>query len=170
MRKFCVALLTVGTAAFGWAGSASSFDNTPGRFTGGGKFLSSEGLRMTHGFELHCDVNDRPNNLEVNWEGGHHWHMTEMTFAACSDRDGIDPRPPVAPSDVHNGEGTGRYDGVDGYTAVWRIIDKGEPGTRDWMEIVISAPGGSIVIQTDPTTGDGTMLIGGNHQAHRNNR
>lgn len=149
-----------------WATPAFGVDMTPGRFTGGGRFYSEAGVKMTHGFELHCDVDDVPNRLQVNWDGNR-WHMESMTWAACSDRDGIDPAPPVAPSDVHNGRGVGRLNGVSGATAEWRIIDKGEPGTRDRIAITIWDAGGNVVIST--VGGDGSFLDQGNHQAHKQN-
>lgn len=39
----------------------------PGRMTGGGSVFTPEGVRFTHGFTLHCDTNDVPNRLQVNW-------------------------------------------------------------------------------------------------------
>jgi len=38
-----------------------------GRMTGGGGVLTTAGVRVTHGFELHCDAVKPPNNLQVNW-------------------------------------------------------------------------------------------------------
>jgi hypothetical protein len=36
---------------------------SPGRMTGGGSVFETDGTRVTHGFELHCDVTDVPNTL-----------------------------------------------------------------------------------------------------------
>src|SRR5581483_3716666 len=82
-----------------------------------------------------------------------------------SDRPNVDPAPPVAPSDVHNGHGLGRLDGGSGAYADWRIIDKGEPGTKDRIAITIwDHQGGNVVIQT--VGKDGSYLDQGNQQAH----
>jgi len=35
-----------------------------GRMTGGGSIFTDTGMRVTHGFELHCDATREPNNLE----------------------------------------------------------------------------------------------------------
>jgi len=39
------------------------------RITGGGTIGSDREPRVTHGFELHCNANQLPNRLEVNWGG-----------------------------------------------------------------------------------------------------
>lgn len=171
MLKRAVPLImaAASVATVTWAGTAGATDHLPGRFTGGGRFSSSTGVKMTHGFELHCFVDEQPNNLEVNWTGGHSFHLEQMTWASCSDRPNVDPAPPVAPSDVHNGHGLGRLDGVPGAYADWRIIDKGEPGTKDRIAITIwNHQGGSVVIQT--VGYDGSLLDQGNHQAHFDNK
>src|SRR2546428_1496396 len=109
-------LAVVSSAILTWAGPASATDHLPGRFTGGGKFLSSTGAVVTHGFELHCFTGENPNNLEVNWSGNQ-WHLETLTWASCSDRLNVDPAPPTAPVDVYNGHGYGRYNGVSGFYA-----------------------------------------------------
>jgi hypothetical protein len=151
-----------------WTGSAFATDKLPGRFTGGGQFQSDQGVMISHGFELYCDKSTQPNNLEINWAGGNHWHLYDLTHAVCSSRQ--DPAPPVAGVSVYNGNGFGSLNGVPGFFADWRIIDNGEPGTSDRMALVITDPSGNLVIQTiqaDPSDpGNGTLLERGNHQAH----
>lgn len=150
-----------------------------GRWTGGGTIDDGaylpEGVRVTHGFELHNDLR-KPNNLEVNW-GGNHFHMTELTFADCwlSDEYPL-PNPPKAPVNVVVGIGTGKYNGVDGYNIGFRFTDAGEPGSNDFARIVITEPG--VPITTAMLAGPGPVLITGtvlevdgnlnkgNHQAH----
>ena len=175
-RRVMPTMLAAASAAtMVFAGPASATDHLPGRFTGGGRFYSSTGVKMTHGFELHCNIADGPNSLEVNWNGNQ-FHLENMTWASCSDRPNVDPAPPVTIEDVHNGHGYGRLNGVAGAYADWRIIDKGEPGTADRMAITIWDAGGNLVIQTTPAQagcpapqlqcGDGSLLDQGNHQAH----
>ncbi len=164
LRKGLPAVLAAAVLApLAWSGSAFATDRAPGRFTGGGRFASSTGVKMTHGFELYCDAATQPNNLQVNWTGGNHWHLENLTSASCSRRQ--DPAPPVAPVSVYNGQGSGRLNGVPGYLADWRIIDNGEPGTNDRMAITITDPSGNVVIKTVDM--NGTLLERGNHQAHR---
>ncbi len=157
-----------------------------GRWTGGGTIGNGaylpEGVRVTHGFELHNDL-DKPNNLEVNW-GGDHFHMTELTFADCWLDDSFSPNPPKAPVNIVVGVGTGRYDGVDGYHIGFRFTDAGEPGKNDFARIVILEPGVNLTIDQwkDMLAGPGPRLISGtvlevdgnlmfgNQQAHFDNK
>ncbi len=129
-----------------------------GRMTGGGVF-TSDGLRVTHGFELHCDASQGPNNLQVNWDGNR-FHLEGLTSAACSDDPNIDEAPPVAGFDTYKGTGTGRYNGVSGATAEWTFTDAGEPGSNDFAKIVIKDADSNVVLSVSGT------LNRGNHQAH----
>jgi len=133
-----------------------------GRFTGGGKQVDAGGAaKITRGLTIHCDLL-LSNNLEINWDGGNKFHMLEhLETIACFDDPGIDQRPPVAPLDTLIGRGTGRYNGVDGYSIVFTLIDAGEPGRNDMMGFIITAPNGSVVINVPVQN-----LIGGNLQAH----
>src|SRR6266436_4256275 len=54
-----------------------------GRMTGGGSVFETDGTRVTHGFELHCDVADVPNNLEINWGPGDRFHLETLVSASC---------------------------------------------------------------------------------------
>lgn len=107
-----------------------------GRFTGGGKQITVGGLSVTRGLTIHCDLR-LSNNLEVNW-GGNHFHLTEhLTTLACTDDPNIVQTPPRAPLDTLTGVGTGRYNGADGYTIRFTLVDAGEPGSLDMMAILI---------------------------------
>ena len=55
----------------------------------------------------------------------------------CSDDPLIVQRPPAAPLDTLRGVGTGRYNGVDGFTIEFTLLDSGEPGTSDEAAILI---------------------------------
>jgi len=132
-----------------------------GRMTGGGSVFDGE-ERFTHGFELHCDTSD-PNNLEINWGVGNQFHLTELTFAACSDDPGISEEPPSAGFDTFEGRGTGRLNGVEGATIRFKFTDAGEPGKSvDLAEFRIVPPDGGPAIVVSG------FLEKGNHQAHRN--
>jgi len=133
-----------------------------GRFTGGGHQVEVGGVaRITRGLTIHCDLL-LSNNLEINWDGGNNFHMLEhLQTLACFDDPSIEQRPPVAPLDTLIGRGTGRYNGVDGYSIVFTLIDGGEPGRNDMMGFNITAPNGSVVINVPVQN-----LNGGNLQAH----
>ena len=105
-------------------------DLSTGRFTGGGHQLRVGEARVTRGLTIHCDLL-LSNNLEVNW-GGNQFHMTEhLTTVECTDDPNISQAPPPAPLDTLIGVGTGRYNGPDGYTIEFTLVDYGEPGRDD---------------------------------------
>jgi len=133
-----------------------------GRFTGGGKQIEVGGVaKITRGLTIHCDLL-LSNNLEINWDGGNNFHMLEhLETIACFDDPSFDQTPPAAPLDTLIGRGTGRLNGVDGYSIVFTLIDEGEPGTNDRMGFIITAPNGTVVINVPVTE-----LTGGNLQAH----
>ena len=128
--------------------------------TGGGSVITKEYGRVTHGFELHCDGNQSPNNLEVNWGKGNKFHMTNLTLARCSDNPGIDEAPPVAGFDTYFGAGIGRLNGEPGYHIFFRFTDAGEPGKKDWARIWIRNTDWVIIFDIQGN------LKNGNHQAH----
>ena len=139
-----------------------TFDLGTGRFTGGGSQLRVGEARVTRGLTIHCDLL-LSNNLEVNW-GGNKFHMTEhLTTVECSDSPDITQAPPAAPLDTLIGVGTGRYNGTDGYTIEFTLVDYGEPGRDDRMRILVYKTGspGTVVLNVPLQ-----VLSGGNLQAH----
>ena len=167
-----VTLLVVLLAGF-WSLSAHFL----GRMTGGGSFFTQPtgGVRVTHGFELYCQQNGGippligPNNLEVNWDSGNHFHLDTLTANSCECSDGVtgqvcdDAKPPKAPIDTYNGCGIGTYNGLAGYYACWTFVDKGEPGTSDTAQFQLWTPPPGLlpVFSAGPAP-----LTSGNHQAH----
>ena len=131
----------------------------PGSFTGGGSVFGDDGGRVTHGFQLNCEADKSPNNLQINWNGNA-FHLKSLTLAACTDSPGIVPNPPSADFDTYVGAGTGTLNGVSGYKAEWRFTDAGEPGKNDTARIVIRDPTNSVVLSVSGN------LNRGNHQAH----
>jgi hypothetical protein len=142
--------------------SSEPADLANGRFTGGGHQVRIGEARVTRGLTIHCDLL-LSNNLEVNW-GGDHFHMTEhLTTIECSDDPLIDQTPPPAPLDTLKGVGTGRYNGEDGYTIEFTLVDYGEPGRDDRAALLIyeTADPSNVVLNVPLQ-----LLTGGNLQAH----
>jgi len=121
------------------------------------------GVKVTHGFALHCDANDEPNNLEVNWQdetGSHRFHLDTLSNAICRpDSSGIEGQP-VAGFNTYIGSGMGSYDGASGTTALWIFTDQGEPGKGNDTLVISIMAGSETVLSID------CILEGGNHQAH----
>jgi hypothetical protein len=140
-----------------------------GRFTGGGKQVVAGVATVTKGFEVDCDLTTPSNNLEINWSdasgGTHHFHMLSFVSAVCTLNG--NPRPPKAPVNTIVASGTGRYDGVDGFTVQFTLIDNGEPGTNDKAGFLIfeTANPSNVVLAIPVLT-----VTTGNIQAHVDQR
>jgi len=98
--------------------------------------------KVSHGFELHCNVNSGPNNLEVNWNGNS-FHLEELEKAGCFDDNSTNEPPPTGKGknkptlDVYHGEGYGRYNGQCGAYASWTIDDNSEPDKADHIVALV---------------------------------
>ena len=153
-------------------------DNPEGYFTGGGRvnllnqtiestnnpeislrYDSQNITQVTHGFQLHCDSQSGPNNLEVNWLGNK-FHLEQLENALCFD-DGTENEPPPISNgnpnsrkptlDVYYGEGYGRYNGECGAYAKWVMDDNGEPGRIDQIvAMVIWNSTGNLTLNINP--------------------
>jgi hypothetical protein len=135
-----------------------------GRFTGGGwQIRLSDGLKVTRGLTIHCDLL-LSNNLEINWPTGNKFHMLEhLETVACTDDPNIIQQPPPAPLDTLIGKGTGRYNNVPGFSVEFTLVDAGEPGGNDQMAIKIyETANPSNVVLDVPLQ----LLTNGNLQAH----
>lgn len=141
------------TASKEWTASTT----VPGRMTGGGSVAETS---IRHGFELHCDKNDTPNNLEVNWDNDKRFHLESQTSAVCSNDPAIGSKPPMAGFDTYAGTGMGRYNGVSGATAEWTFTDAGEPGVSDSIRLTVKDKDSNVVLNMAGN------LRNGNHQAH----
>jgi len=131
--------------------------------TGGGNFFTGSGIKVTHGFELRCNVNDPRQNLEVNWDRGQQFHLLSVTSVTCYDDPAISPEDPSAPIDTLVLTGTGRLHGNETGTITLMFTDAGEPGVgRDRVAMTIKDSAGNVVLEVAST-----VLTGGNHQAHR---
>jgi len=143
----------------------SPIGTTPGRMTGGGAQIRVDGLRVTRGLTLHCDIT-LSNNLEINWPGGNNWHITRPLLSAeCVDDPNYDPVPPAAPFDTFIGEATGKLNGVEGSICRFKFIDNGEPGRTDEAYIEVWDVGDDPDTES-PVLSIGGLLTHGNLQAH----
>ncbi len=170
-----VTALAVGDWGDGFAGGQSrgvtvTYPTEPcsqpalGRFTGGGKQIrASDGLKITRGLTIHCDLL-LSNNLEVNWSTGNKFHMQEhLRTVSCTDDPNIIQQPPPAPLDTLIGVGRGRFNNQPGYTIEFTLVDAGEPGGNDQMAIKIyQTSNPSNVVLDVPLQ----QLTTGNLQAH----
>ena len=133
-----------------------------GRFTGGGHQIRVDGVRVTRGLTLHCDLL-LSNNLQINWNGNH-FHIDEhLSTASCSDDPDIIQAPPDAPIDTLIGVASGSYNNDPGYTAEFTLVDGGEPGDFDMAAFLVyeTADPANVVLEVPFQ-----YLDGGNLQAH----
>lgn len=155
-------------ASFDWLAAAFSIESeaptgATGRMTGGGSVFTTDGERVTHGFEIHCDLRE-PNNIEVNWAPKNNFHLTELTGALCTDSPAIDQNPPNAPFDTFIGTGTGKLNNKDGARIEFVFVDGGEPGVKDTVSIKVFDEFGNLVLDVSGP------LDKGNQQAHKDNK
>ncbi len=134
-------------------------DTLPGRITGGGSIFRLDGVRVTHGFELRCDANDKRQSLEINWAGGNNFHLTAITKVNCIDLPNIQPPPPPGTqADTYIGEGIGTCNKLPAKIS-FILTDAGEPGTIDTAVYHIT---GGCTLDAGPA-----FLEKGNHQFHK---
>lgn len=154
--RLLTALLLSSAVTSAWAWEA-------GRMTGGGSIICpAPAYRVTFGYELHCQLEQgaisTPNNLEVNFSTGDHFHLTALTEAVCS---GPNATTPDAPFNTITGEGTGTLNG-QAATISFTLVDNAEPGAgADTARFVITTSSGTA-LSCGPR-----YLEGGNNQAHR---
>jgi hypothetical protein len=129
--------------------------------TGGGTIGKTD---TTHGFELHCDVNELPNNLEINWNKrgrtSDKFHLESLTAVTCLDDPNLNPLPRPADFDTLIATGTGRLNNIAGATIELTFTDDGEPGKNDFAKVLIKDVNGNVVLDVS-----GNLQFG-NHQAH----
>jgi hypothetical protein len=156
-----------------------------GRMNGGGSittgtqaqgdYFAPPGTLLTHSFDVHCNVANEPNSLEIqvhqpNGAGGT-FHMDQLVYSYCWDDPSFSPKSPAAPFDSMYGQGIGSYNGTAGFCADWAFTDQGEPGTNDrvgklrvWNPFVAGdCSDGTFVFSSNA----GHSLTSGNHQAHK---
>ncbi len=135
-----------------------------GRITGGGSNFTIDGVRITKGLQMHCDLRD-PNNFQINWQGNS-FHLLDLTAANCTEDPDIIQSPPASsPFDTFNGSGTGRLKsgGTTDFDATvdFILVDAGEPGVDDTARIEIRNGVGDVVLFVEG------FLDKGNFQTHK---
>jgi len=110
-----------------------------GRMTGGGSVFTSAGVRVTHGFQLRCDVDDPRQNLEINYPRSdsskgskndqNNFKLESLTSVTCFQ---------IGDTFYLAAIGTGTLNGVSGYSISFVLTDAGEPGTNDRAQIIIT--------------------------------
>jgi hypothetical protein len=158
-RAGIAALALLIAAAMTPGAARAAADAAGAGMDGGGCLTTPDEHRITHGFDLHCDAEDPPNTLDIDWEG-HRFHLDAVDRTRCSDDPAIDLEPPVAGFDTVSGTGTGRLNGEDGASVEWVFSDAGAAGVEDRAAIVIRNPSGEVVLDVSGT------LAYGNHEAH----
>jgi hypothetical protein len=161
-------------ASFDWL--AASFSIEPeeppgacGRMTGGGSVFRVDGIRVTRGFEIHCDRRE-PNNIQVNWPGNK-FHMNELTSAVCTDSPIIDQTPPnSAPFDTFTGTGVGKLNNQPGARIEFVFVDAGEPGVSDTASIKVFDEYNTMVLNVPGDPSLPGFLDRGNLQTHKDNK
>lgn len=137
-------------------------EEVPGRMTGGGSVIGSGGVRLTHGFEIHCTPAQAPNHLEVHGKEGARFHLESLEAAVCFRDAAFDSARPSADFNTLVGKGRGGYNGRSGASIQFTFRDAGEPGTEDFADLVVTDSNGSVVLSA---AGE---LRSGDHQAHAN--
>jgi hypothetical protein len=149
----CTALAAAGV----YAAVAGGGGNLPGRMTGGGSIISN-GLRVTHGFNLNCDLTHNPQSLEINWNGNR-FHLEELRTTFCSNNPLIDAGQPSAGFNTYTGSGAGRLNGVSGATIDWVFTDAGEPGTEDFASYTIRDSDGNLILSASGNLNKGNQQV-----------
>lgn len=150
-------------ASLAWVAAGFAFEpSNCGRITGGGSVFTDLGARVTRGFELHCDLRT-PNNLEVSWPG-HRFHLTSLSAALCADTATNQAPPKSSPFDTFKGAGNGLLNGEDGARIEFVMVDGGEPGNDDTLEMRVYDARNDLVLDVDGP------VYRGNFQTHRDKR
>jgi hypothetical protein len=105
----------------------------------------------------------------IDHNTGDNFHSNDLHVVDCIDTGTTGPQQPGGKKgftiDKLVFRGTGRFNGVDGYTFEGFFVDGGEPADKngndpDYFEVVVKDPSGSVVLQTS------LALDGGNVQIH----
>ncbi len=132
------------------ADSIVTVQSAAAKITGGGWTSVSTG-RTSFGFNVFSDVGGLRGQLQVRSNNGkNRFHSTSVTTFVYGANSGT-------------WTGSGRWNGVSGYTFTISVVDNGTSGKRgDTISIVIKSPANVVVF----TTGGAQVLKGGNIVVH----
>ena len=116
-------------------------------------------LKWSWGFELRCDGSK--GNLEYQDHKDGTFKLTSTANVACTNDPAVGAGVPVAGFDTMLMTGVGRWNGAAGHLIEVKLVDAGEPGTRDSIVLTVKTAAGVVVSQVSGN------LSGGNHQAHK---
>ena len=133
---------------------------TPGTMTGGGNF--NVPFVLTHGFEVNCVANQGHSNLEIQWASGsntYDFKMTGLLTAVCFQNPTLgSSSPPTAHFNTWEGTGTGKLNGVGGYTFFASFTDQGQPAAgKDISTIIVWDPSHTVVLSITAVLKDGVQ-------------
>lgn len=112
-----------------------------GLMQGQDNFFANPSVKLK--FELRCNLNDKPNNLEINWKDNR-FELNELTSAACFNDSSIHTS--KAGFNTYVGTGTGTYNGVDKADASWTFTDVEKHGINDTVSMVIKDSNGNDIL------------------------
>jgi hypothetical protein len=157
-------------ASFDWLAAGLSIEpevppGTCGRMTGGGSVFTYNDVRVTRGFEIHCDLRE-----PKNWPGNK-FHLSRLTSAVCTDNPAVVQAPPSsAPFDTFTGTGVGKLNNKPGGRIEFVFVDAGEPGNSDTAKIKVFDENNNLVLDVPGAPNLPGFLNRGNLQTHKDNK
>lgn len=146
--------------------------NLNGYMNGIGLVLSSKGEPITHAFVLRSNLAGSntmywgaftlpsnfggSNNFDITWGSYNKFQLTSLTEVSLirETKNGVE-----GPY-VISGTGVGKFKGVDGYKVKFAFSDGGDPGTKDFANILITNADGQEILAVS------NQLIQGNYQIY----
>ncbi len=126
------------------------------RMTGGGSVDDPWGT-VKHTLAIHCAGTFSNNQLRVDLGGGEHFVLETLDWAVCLDDPWVQGSQPLPAFNTVVGAGRGSL-GAETADVWFRMVDGGEPASRDRMHLVLEV-GGDVVEVSQ-------ALVTGNHQVH----
>lgn len=113
-----------------------------GFMQGQGSILENDGTNIGLNFQLSCNLKDKHNKLEINWNNNK-FELNKLTSTACFNDISI-PTSKKVGFNTYVGIGNGIYNGVDGVEASWTFTDTGKHEIDDTVSIVIKDTNGNV--------------------------
>ncbi len=123
-----------------------------GQMTGGGKLWgkyqpANKTMFVDYGLRLHCNLEERPNHLTVQWGPNNRFTMTKLTQSYCGCDADPSSRSSTQQSNVMEGAGSGTYNYIStGYKVFFKFTDTTKSGAKDTAHIRIENSKGAVVL------------------------